>query len=116
MRQTRKLCCVTVLLFITRCNCLGSVVEQKRNAPDSGKGNDSVYNSADDGALASENPCNKVKLKKTDESPVDGSDDVSVKDILSNILFPLLLVIADESRTSAIVWQKTRLLFKTKNQ
>ena len=48
--------------------------EQHRNAPQSGKAYECVYDPADGCGLTSKNPGHKVKLKNTDKAPVNGTD------------------------------------------
>ena len=49
--------------------------EQERNAPQAGKSNEGVNNPADNGILATKEPCHKVKLENSDQSPVGTADD-----------------------------------------
>lgn len=44
--------------------------EEQRNAPNTGKTDQSIDNSAEKCALSAKEPCNKVKLKNTDQTPV----------------------------------------------
>ena len=49
------------------------VPEQKCNAPDCGKSDKDVNNTAYDSCLSAANPRNKIKLKNTDTSPVESA-------------------------------------------
>ncbi len=49
--------------------------EEQRNAPNAGKSDKGINDSADKCALAAKQPCDKVKLKNTDQTPVQRTDD-----------------------------------------
>lgn len=50
------------------------VPEKKRNAPDTGKTNDGVDNSAYTCGLTTKDPGNKIKLENANERPVQRAD------------------------------------------
>ena len=49
--------------------------ENERDTPNSGKGDDCVDNSADEGVLSAEKPGNGIELKQPNSSPIQGADD-----------------------------------------
>ncbi len=56
---------------------LGEVLacaEKKRDTPNSGKRHDGIYYAADERILSAEEPCDDVKLKKSDTSPIERTD------------------------------------------
>ena len=73
--RNRLLCIVFVLrktLFVFFSDC--RISEKERNAPQTGKADNSVDNSAQNSSLTAEYPCDKVELEKTDKSPVYRAD------------------------------------------
>ena len=49
--------------------------EQEGSAPQTGETDDSVDDAAEERILTAKEPCNKIKLKDTDQTPVDTADD-----------------------------------------
>ena len=49
--------------------------EKHRDAPQTGKANNCIDDSAYNGILAAEDPGYKIKLEQTNQSPVYGADD-----------------------------------------
>ena len=49
--------------------------EEKRNAPNAGEGNESVYYAADESVLPTAEPGDYIELKKTDAAPVERAHD-----------------------------------------
>ena len=48
--------------------------EEQRNTPDRRKSDDGIYNAAEECILPAEKPCDDIKLKKTDATPVETAD------------------------------------------
>ena len=48
--------------------------EKKRDTPRARKGYNGIYNSAENRVLTAEKPCDDIKLKKSDTSPVSRAD------------------------------------------
>lgn len=55
--------------------CRKLLLEKQRNAPKTRNAYDGVNDAGNGSRLSAENVGDKVKLKKTDQQPVDGSDD-----------------------------------------
>ena len=68
--------CVCISASFLVCVKLRAVsAEQKRNTPQPCKTDKCIDDSAQDRSLSAKEPGNKVKFKKTDQSPVDRPDD-----------------------------------------
>lgn len=77
-------------ILVGQSDVLAVRLEQKRNAPYTGKGDYGIDYSAQYLAAAAEEPCHKVKAEEPDESPVETADNgkyktYSVKHIFTSL-------------------------------
>ncbi len=61
--------------FLLTINLLTSSAEKQGNAPKTSQSNQSINDPAEYSTLATEEPCNKIKLENANQAPVDGTND-----------------------------------------